>query len=83
NFIFLVLGENQLTALPESIGNLKSLQELDLKYNQLTALPGSMWQLKNLESIDLDGNNWEGEWKEISEKDISAIREFCRHRVTN
>ncbi|KKL87645.1 hypothetical protein LCGC14_1932660, partial [marine sediment metagenome] len=64
----------------KSIGNLKSLRELDLNNNMLTTLPRSMWQLKSLEIIDLDENNWEGEWKEIIERDIPHIREFCRQR---
>ncbi|KKK58254.1 hypothetical protein LCGC14_3046300, partial [marine sediment metagenome] len=74
------LEENQLTTLPELIGNLKSLRELDLNNNMLITLPRSMWQLKNLENISLDGNNWEGEWKEVAESEIPAIRKYCRKR---
>jgi Leucine-rich repeat (LRR) protein len=33
------LGGNQLTTLPESIGQLTNLQTLNLEYNQLTPLP--------------------------------------------
>jgi len=73
---------NQLTTLPESIGNLKSLQTLDLEYNQLTTLPESMWQLKNLKSILLEVNQWEGEWGIIVGRDAPTVLEFCRQRAT-
>ena len=45
-----MLNSNQLTTLPESIGNLTSLQILELKWNNLTTLPESFWRLKNLET---------------------------------
>jgi len=35
----LSLSENQLISLPESIGNLSSLQTLWIRDNQLTSLP--------------------------------------------
>ncbi|MGL4351616.1 MAG: hypothetical protein ACRCT2_13845 [Plesiomonas shigelloides] len=38
-------GGNQLTALPESIGNLGALEWLHLTNNQLTALPESIAHL--------------------------------------
>ena len=47
---------NKLTTLPESIGNLKSLQKLDLDWNELTTLPESIWNLKSLEILILSKN---------------------------
>jgi len=36
------LGSNELSSLPETIGNLKSLTKLDLGLNKLSSLPGSI-----------------------------------------
>jgi len=38
----LLLGSNKLMTLPESIGNLSSLQTLSLSDNKLTTLPESI-----------------------------------------
>jgi len=43
----LYLEDNQLTTLPESIGNLSSLETLYLYYNQLTTLPESICNLSS------------------------------------
>ena len=52
----LYLGENQLTSLPTSIGNLEQLQELFLDDNQLTELPASIGNLTNLTVLCLKNN---------------------------
>src|SRR5438105_3463849 len=50
------LSDLSLTAIPESIGQLASLQVLVLYNNQLTALPESIGQLANLQVLDLSVN---------------------------
>jgi len=56
------LGGNQLTTLPDSIGNLTNLNTLNLggnKYlggNQLTTLPKSIGNLNNLNELYLENN---------------------------
>ena len=52
----LTLANNQLTSLPESFGNLSSLEYLDLENNQLTSLPESFGNLSSLQSLHLDNN---------------------------
>jgi internalin A len=47
---------NQLTELPQSIGNLTNLTTLSLSDNQLTKLPESIGNLTNLEILYLDYN---------------------------
>jgi hypothetical protein len=44
---------NDLTALPESIGNLTNLKTLNLEENGLRELPESIGNLTNLETLDL------------------------------
>ena len=53
---YLDLGDFELTNLPQSIGNLSSLEELHLYFNQLTSVPESIWNLSNLTHLYLGGN---------------------------
>lgn len=46
----------KLTELPESLGQLKRLQSLNLNGNQLTALPESLGRLTQLQSLNLASN---------------------------
>lgn len=46
----------QLTELPESLGQLTGLQELDLNVNHMTALPESLAQLHRLWVLCLSDN---------------------------
>jgi Leucine-rich repeat (LRR) protein len=47
---------NQLTALPEAIVQLQSLQQLHLGANQISAIPESLAQLQSLQELDLGHN---------------------------
>uniref|UniRef100_A0A8D3DAU7 Leucine rich repeat containing 59 n=1 Tax=Scophthalmus maximus TaxID=52904 RepID=A0A8D3DAU7_SCOMX len=50
------LSKNQLTCLPDDLGNLVNLQHLDLYNNKLTVLPVSFSQLRSLKWLDLKDN---------------------------
>ncbi|NCA28483.1 MAG: leucine-rich repeat domain-containing protein [Proteobacteria bacterium] len=50
------LSDNQITSLPETIGNLTSLQELYLSENQLTSLPETIGNLNSLQILNLSDN---------------------------
>ena len=47
----------QLTQLPDNIGQLANLKQLYLEWNNLTSLPSSFSQLLNLENLAIS-NNW-------------------------
>ena len=57
--LMLDLSNNQLTTLPESIGNLKTLWFLNLSNNQLTTLPESLSKLVWLFSLNIANNKLE------------------------
>ncbi|XP_059514078.1 E3 ubiquitin-protein ligase LRSAM1 isoform X2 [Myotis daubentonii] len=50
------LHDNQLTALPEDIGQLTALQVLNLERNQLTYLPRSTGNLTQLQTLNVKDN---------------------------
>ncbi|MHA1751606.1 MAG: hypothetical protein ACTSXT_10015 [Candidatus Helarchaeota archaeon] len=50
------IDEAELTTLPESFSNLKSLQTLNLRYNRLDTLPESLCNLPNLKEIMITKN---------------------------
>jgi Protein tyrosine and serine/threonine kinase/Leucine rich repeat len=56
---WLILTDNQLEQLPNSIGRLQSLQKLMLAGNQLRSLPDEMAACQNLELIRLAANRLE------------------------
>jgi len=50
---FLCYSTNLLKALPESIGNMKSLSTLNVCANQILRLPDSIYKLKSLMVLDV------------------------------
>lgn len=53
---WLILTDNQITTLPESLGDCHRLQKLALAGNQLTHLPLSMSRLQQLELLRISAN---------------------------
>lgn len=53
---WLILTDNRLISLPDSIGKLTKLQKFPLAGNRLTELPRSMSKCKNLELLRLSAN---------------------------
>jgi len=56
---WLILTDNRLTTLPNSIGDLTKLRKFPLAGNQLSTLPDSMANCRELELIRLSANNLE------------------------
>ena len=55
----------KLKRLPESIGNLESLENLSLEGNLITSLPESLMDLSNLKSIYIGTNPLDKKSEEI------------------
>ena len=56
---WLILTDNQISKLPDSIGQLSRLQKLALAGNQISSLPDAMANCRNLELIRLSANQLE------------------------
>jgi hypothetical protein len=56
SLVWLILTDNRLTALPDSIGRLTRMRKLMLANNRLVALPPSMAAMKELELLRLANN---------------------------
>lgn len=52
----LVVSNNKLVSLPEDIGQLKCLMELDVSCNEITTLPQQMGQLQSLRELNVRRN---------------------------
>lgn len=74
------LSGNQLTSLPESLGQLVGLQSLYLSGNRLTSLPESLGQLASLQSLNLSFNQltslpeWLGQLTSLEALNLSYTR---------
>ena len=68
--------EDELEALPESIGRLRQLESLEVGSNRLTSLPESIAQLKELKRLGLGGNElksvpeWIGHLNKLKRLDL-------------
>ena len=74
------LWQMKLTELPESLGQLAKLQNLNLSLNQLTSLPEWLGQLTKLHSLRLSGNpltalpEWLGQLTQLQSLELAATQ---------
>uniref|UniRef100_A0A8C6CB49 Leucine rich repeat and sterile alpha motif containing 1 n=1 Tax=Monodon monoceros TaxID=40151 RepID=A0A8C6CB49_MONMO len=84
------LHDNQLTALPDDIGQLTALQVLNVERNQLTYLPRSIGNLIQLQTLNVKDNRLKelpdtlGELRslrtlDISESEIQRLPQMLAH----
>lgn len=52
----LLVSNNRLTSLPDDLGRMERLTDLDASYNQLTTLPARIGDLRSLRSFSLRSN---------------------------
>lgn len=57
--VSIILINNNINFLPESLGGLSSLEGLDLEFNTIITLPQSIGNLSNLKYLDLSSNEIE------------------------
>lgn len=69
------LSGNNLTELPDFIGNWTELKELHLSNNRLTEIPWAVAELKKLERLDLSGNPVQ--YLPRGLKKLSNLKELC------
>jgi internalin A len=50
-------GSNEITKLPESIGQLRYLGQIYLNHNRLMGVPSTLAQMTNLRVLELHGND--------------------------
>ena len=66
----------EISFIPESIGNLTNLEELNLYENQLTTLPKSIENLNNITELYLWGNKYTKESKQWLRKHFGDKVDF-------
>jgi len=77
-------GDENMTALPDSIGNLKNLVEFDLENSPIEKLPDSMINLKNLQELYITGSlikempDWIGELQSLTRLSLSGNKNLIK-----
>merc|ERR1712138_348722 len=56
DLLYLYAWNNTLTSLPETVGGLRSLVNVDLRHNRLSHLPSSVSEWTNIEYVYVAGN---------------------------
>ncbi|XP_066321215.1 tyrosine-sulfated glycopeptide receptor 1-like [Miscanthus floridulus] len=76
NLVILDLGENNFSGkVPDSIVQLKKLQELHLGYNSMSGeLPSTLSNCTNLTNIDLGNNNFSGELTKVNFSNLPNLK---------
>jgi Leucine-rich repeat (LRR) protein len=76
NLVHLDLGGNRLNGkIPDSIGELKRIEELHLNHNNMYGeLPSTLGNCTNLITIDLKGNNFSGELHKVNFFNLHNLR---------
>jgi len=78
NLVTLDLGKNELSGeIPDSIGELKRLQELHLDHNNMYGeLPSSLSNCTNLVTVDLHANKFSGELAKVNFVNLSNLKKL-------
>ena len=72
--IRIILVNCCLTSLPESLGNLVNLKELDLSGNDLISLPKSLGNFVNLQWLNIENNDFKEPLSQNEEKIIKKLK---------
>ncbi|XP_006007705.1 leucine-rich repeat and calponin homology domain-containing protein 1 [Latimeria chalumnae] len=77
----LIASNNKLGSLPEEIGQLKQLMELDVSCNEITALPQQIGQLKSLRELNIRRNYLKVLPEELAELPLVKLDLSCNKVV--
>ncbi|KAG6512303.1 hypothetical protein ZIOFF_030403 [Zingiber officinale] len=72
---------HHLTAVPYSLGLLRSLRELDVSYNALTHLPASLTCLPALRSLRAEGNPLVSPSPRVLDQGLDAVRDYLAAKM--
>ncbi|XP_069746376.1 leucine-rich repeat and calponin homology domain-containing protein 1 isoform X2 [Narcine bancroftii] len=78
----LVISNNKLVSLPEDIGQLKCLMELDVSCNELTALPQQMGYLQSLRELNVRRNYLQILPEELADLPLVKLYFSCNRIVS-
>ncbi|MEQ9623859.1 COR domain-containing protein [Coleofasciculus chthonoplastes] len=73
-----MLGKNQITEIPECIGQLANLDLLNLANNKITDIPECIAQLTNLQKLDLDNNPLTPILKSAYQSGLNELKAYLR-----
>ncbi|KAM3924063.1 leucine-rich repeat and calponin homology domain-containing protein 4 [Leptodactylus fuscus] len=76
----LIASNNKLSSLPEEVGAMTSLRQLDLSCNELRSLPAQMGSLRSLRELNMRRNQLSSLPEEISELPLTRL-DFSCNRV--
>jgi internalin A len=68
--------------LPDSIGRLQTLKQLDLRYNELREVPESIGQLVNLQKLNLGYNQLRGLPESIKNLKNLKLLQLERNKIS-
>ncbi|XP_041066941.1 leucine-rich repeat and calponin homology domain-containing protein 1 isoform X2 [Carcharodon carcharias] len=78
----LIASNNKLVSLPEDIGQLKCLMELDVSCNEITALPQQMGQLQSLRELNIRRNYLQILPEELADLPLVKLNFSCNKVVS-
>ena len=79
----LILTNNNMSSLSDSIRRLSALRVLSLRGNSIRTFPAGIRQLRNLQVLELDGNQLSGELGSLAELTNLQVARFDQNSLTS
>ncbi|XP_063786778.1 leucine-rich repeat and calponin homology domain-containing protein 4 isoform X2 [Pseudophryne corroboree] len=75
----LIAGNNKLNSIPEEVGAMTSLRQLDVSCNEIQSLPPQMGSLQSLRELNVRRNRLTSLPEELSELPLTRLDFSCNH----